>query len=415
MPPKKSERYGHMHLNLSRCALILILTFALGNLASTTPRAEEDLVTSEFATAEFDRRALARLADPPLGLPPVPITDQDTPTTAKIALGRKLLFDRRLSLTGTLSCAACHIPEQGFTSNETKTPVGAFGLAVRRNAPTLLNVAYQGSLFHDGRETALKTQVIAPLLARNEMANPSPGFLIARIKSLDDYRGRFEEAFGKGPNIDRLGRAIAAYERTLLSANSPFDRWYFGGQKDAMNEAAKAGFALFKGKAGCIACHKIAKENALFTDQKFHFTGIAYRSASASSKKPSLVTLELTAGVSLPLGGEAIFAISGPRALDLGRYEVTLDPDDTWSYKTPSLRNVALTAPYMHDGSIATLRDVVAFYNYPGLTHPRLDSRIQPLALTLREVEALVAFLESLTGDNLAELIADARSQPAEN
>ncbi len=356
---------------------------------------------------DFDARALARLADPPLGLPAVP---GPRPSAAEIALGRKLLFDRRLSQVGTMSCAMCHIPEQGFTNNELKTPVGVFGLSIRRNAPTLLNVAYQQSLFHDGRETGLETQVISPLLAKNEMGNPSIGFVIARLRGLADYDGLFEAAYGGGPSIERLGRALAAYQRSLLSANSAFDRWFFGGEETALVEKAKQGFALFTGKAGCANCHLIQVKSALFTDHRFHFTGIGYRSLAARASPSGSVEVEIAPGVSVPLDRAAVQSVSGPQEPDLGRHEVTLDREDLWRYKTPGLRNVALTAPYMHDGSLATLRDVVAFYNDPGIQHPQLDPRILPLGLTSGEIDRLVAFLESLTGDNIAELIADARS-----
>jgi cytochrome c peroxidase len=156
--------------------------------------------------AAVDAAALARMAQPPLGLPPVSLPAENPPSAAKIALGRKLFFDRRLSHNGTMSCAMCHVPEQGFTNNELATPIGVEGRGLRRNAPTMLNVAYQQPLFHDGRETALETQVISPLLARDEMANPSIGYVIAKIAALPDYAGLFERAFGAGPTIGRLVR-----------------------------------------------------------------------------------------------------------------------------------------------------------------------------------------------------------------
>ena len=387
------------------------LPAALALLACLAAAPAEQPVAAE----SFDARALARLADPPLGLPELPKLDEGLPSAAQIALGRKLMFDRRLSHAGTMSCAMCHVPEQGFTNNEMKTAIGVFGLSLRRNTPTLFNVAYQRSLFHEGRETSLETQVISPLLARNEMANPSIGFLIAKIESLDDYDGLFERAFDRGPSIELLGRALAAYQRTLLSANSPFDRWHFGGEADAVDDPVKRGFELFKKKAGCVRCHKIAEDHALFTDHEFHFNGIGYRSHLERARQKGPVSVEIAPGVKVPLARAAVLSVSGPREPDLGRHEVTLDPAHLWQYKTPSLRNVALTAPYMHDGSLATLKDVVVYYNYPGVHHPQLDPRIVPLGLTFDEMDDLVAFLESLTGDNVAELIADARSVPVGN
>ncbi|MDH3472303.1 MAG: c-type cytochrome [Rhodospirillales bacterium] len=368
------------------------------------------LVATALAQEDFDRRALERMETPPLGLPPLSLPADSAPTAARIALGRKLFFDRRLWRNGTMSCGICHIPEQGFTNNELARPIGTEGRSIRRNAPSLFNVAYQESLFHDGRETRLETQVIGPLLARVEMANPSIGYLIARIESLPDYAGRFEAAFGGGPTIGRLGSAIASYERSLLSANAPFDRWRYGGEATAMKPAARAGFALFTGKAGCAACHMIGDDHALFTDQQFHDTGLGYRDQRLRPADRGPVPVEIAPGVAVPVPRSVIESVGLPPESDLGRHEVTLDPADLWKFKTPSLRNVAVTAPYMHDGSLTTLEQVVRFYDRGGIAHPGLDPLIRPLGLEDNEVAALVAFLESLTGDNLAALVADARS-----
>ena len=185
---------------------------------------------------------------PPLGLPPVPIPDANPVTRPRVELGRKLFYDRRLSHNHTISCAMCHVPEQGFTVNEMATAVGIEGRSVRRNAPTLYNIAYATHFFHDGRETQLEQQVWGPLLAVNEMGNPSVGYVLERIRDLPDYAGLFEAAFdGRGPGMETLGMALSAYERTLISANSPFDRWYFGEQPEALPPAARRGFALFTG------------------------------------------------------------------------------------------------------------------------------------------------------------------------
>ena len=365
--------------------------------------------------ADFDQRALARLAAPPLGLPPVAISTDNPPSAAKIALGRKLFFDRRLSRNGTMSCGICHVPEQGFTNNELARPIGTEGRSLRRNAPGLFNVAYARRLFHDGRETRLETQIISPLLARVEMANPSIGYVIAKIGSLPDYAGRFEAAFGGGPTIGRLGDAIASYERSLLSANSAFDRWYFGHEEQALSGQARAGFELFTGRAGCSACHLIGDAHAIFTDHEFHDTGIGYYNSKVRPQTRAAVQVEIAPGVRVSVSRATLETIGLPPASDLGRHEVTLDPDDLWRFKTPSLRNIALTAPYMHDGSLATLEEVVRFYSHGGHPHPGIDPAVQPRGLSDREVSALVAFLESLTGDNLAELIADARSAAVGN
>ena len=205
---------------------------------------------------------------PPLGLPPVPSPDNNPITEEKVQLGRKLFYDRRLSHNNTISCAMCHVPEQGFTVNEMATAVGIEGRSVRRNAPTVYNVAYATRLFHDGRESTLEQQIWGPLLADNEMANPSVGYVLERLASLPDYQGMFEAAFnGRGPGMETLGRAIAAYQRTLVSANSAFDRWYFGKQQDALTASAKRGFELFDGKVLLVESAEILGDERLITAQ----------------------------------------------------------------------------------------------------------------------------------------------------
>jgi cytochrome c peroxidase len=363
----------------------------------------------EGREVDWDKQALDRYESPPLGLPPVPTPKDNPPTTEKIALGRKLFFDRRLSFNNTMSCGMCHVPEQGFTNNELATPVGVEGRSIRRNSPTILNAAYAKHIFHDGRDTSLETQTINPLLARDEMANPSMGWLIAKINGLSDYDGMFARAFGGGPTTDRIGKAIASWERTVVAANSPFDRWRYAGEKNALDTDAKKGFELFTGKALCIACHHIGAKYALFTDDAFHDTGIGYVSAEAE-RDDAPVPVETAPGEVIPMSRELIRSISEPRPSDLGRFEVTLNPKDKWRFKTPSLRNASVTAPYMHDGSLRTLEEVVGFYDRGGVPHEGLDPLIQPLDLTPEEIAALVAFLQSLTSPGITELAADARS-----
>ncbi|MEW8561614.1 MAG: cytochrome c peroxidase, partial [Candidatus Thiodiazotropha sp.] len=348
---------------------------------------------------------------PPLGLPPIPVPADNPLTREKIELGRRLFFDRRLSLNDTFSCAMCHVPEQGFTSNELAMAVGIEGRSVRRNSPTVYNSAYASLLFHDGREESLEQQVWGPLLARNEMANPSVGYVLQKIRDIDDYDGRFEAAFdGRGVSMETLGMAIASYQRTLVSANSAFDRWRYGGDKQALSATARRGFDLFVGKAGCASCHRISDDHALFTDNDLHNTGIGYRESMGivPEKQPILVA----PGVVLEVDRAVIEQVGEPPPTDVGRYEVTQNPNDRWKYKTPSLRNVALTAPYMHNGSLGTLREVVDFYDRGGVSNELLDPLIRPLGLSETEKEDLVAFLQSLTGGNVDTLVADAFAAP---
>lgn len=355
---------------------------------------------------------LLKLAkNPPLGLPPVPVPDGFTLSNETILLGRKLFFDRRLSLNDTFSCAMCHIPEQGFSSNELSKAVGIEGRSVRRNTPTVLNSAYATRLFHDGREDSLAQQAWGPLLAKNEMGNPSIGHVINKIKGLPDYNGLFENAFnGAHVSMQTLGDALAAYQMTLNAADSPFDRWFYGKQKDALSEEAQAGFTLFRGKAGCSGCHRLTPDHALFTDNAMHNTGVGY--LLSQPDKASTRRVQLAPGVSIDIKQSVIDKVGLPEPADLGLYEITENPSDRWKFKTPTLRNVALTAPYMHDGSLSTLAEVVDFYDSGGVPNELQDPRIRPLQLTDSEKAQLVAFLEALTGSGVKDLVADAFDAP---
>ncbi len=369
---------------------------------------------SNTALLPDNKQSLAYLYNnswkPQLGLPLAPAPSDNLSNEKKIALGRKLFFDRRLSLNNTFSCAMCHIPEQGFSSNEMAIAVGIEGRTVRRNSPTIYNVAYAKLLFHDGRENTLEQQVWGPLLAHNEMGNPSVGYVVDKINSLADYIGLFEQSFENPPNMLTIGQAIASYERSLNSANSPFDQWYFGKQKKAVNTAVKKGFKLFTGKAGCSTCHTIEKHYALFSDNQLHNTGVGYQSSMGVSSKTQKV--QIAAGIFVEIDQQQLASISETKFNDLGQYEITQNPKDRWKYKTPSLRNISLTAPYMHNGSLSTLEQVITFYNQGGVRNEALDPLIKPLGLVLQEMSDLVEFLKSLTGSNINQLIADAHAAP---
>jgi cytochrome c peroxidase len=351
---------------------------------------------------------------PPLGLPPIPFPENNLPSPEKIALGRLLFFDRRLSHNNTFSCAMCHIPEQGFSSNELATAVGIEGRTVRRNSPTIYNVAYLDRLFQDGRESTLEQQIWGPLLAHNEMGNPSVGQVIEQIRAIPEYRERFEIAFeGRPVSMETVGMALASYERVLVSANSPFDRWYYGEQTEAMSAGQQAGFRLFTGKANCSSCHLLKKESALFTDELMHNTGIGYQ---RSMSNPSAQTrVQIAPGEHITVRQDVVADASEPPPNDLGLYEITENPGDRWKYRTPTLRNIALTAPYMHNGSISTLEEVIAFYNRGGIHNELLDPLLRPLNLSDEESDQLLAFLNALTGYNVDALVADAFAVPVGN
>lgn len=323
-----------------------------------------------------------------------------------VALGRKLFMDRRLSPNDTMSCGMCHVPEQGFTVREIATAVGLEGRSLRRNAPTLLDVRLQRSLFHDGRVRDLEAQVWGPLLSRDEMGNASKAAVVKRIARIADYRRPWQRAFGDGRvTPPRIETAFAAYERALDGGPSRFDRWRFLGAADALDARERRGFDLFTGAAGCVRCHRIDDREAPFTDHGFHNTGIGARRVATIR-----YDVPLAPGENTVLDATFVAGQFGANPRDDGRAEVTGRPEDRHRYKTPSLRNVALTAPYMHDGSLATLEDVVDFYALGGGDDPARDPGLALLDLSSDDRAALAAFLRSLTGERVARLVREARA-----
>lgn len=299
----------------------------------------------------------------PFGLPAVPVPE-DLPVSAeRIALGRRLFFEPALSSDGTVSCASCHVPANGF-ADEVDLSLGVEGQPGHRNAPSIFNAAYFPVLFWDGRSTSLEDQVRYPLTDPKEMNQTMAG-AVAALESEESYGPLFAAAFGD-PTItyERIAQAIASYERTLLSGDSPFDRFYFGGREDELSPEARRGWELFGGRAGCISCHHFDADRPFFSDFEFHNTGIGW----------------------------------DRETVDLGRFKVTRDPEDRGRFRTPSLRNVAQTAPYMHDGRFRTMEEVLAFYAEGGGENPFLDPAIRPLDLSPQDRADLVAFLLSLTG-----------------
>ena len=347
---------------------------------------------------------------PSLGLPPLAIA----PASTQVAdLGRKLFMDRRLSRNNTMSCAMCHVPEQGFTATELGTPLGLEGRTLRRNAPTLLNVAYVGQLFHDGRSASLESQAWVPLLNPIEMGNQSVAEVLEKIRAMPDYAGSFEAAFdGAGASEHTVGAALAGYQRTLVAGDSRFDRWRYGHDQNALNASEQAGFAVFAGKARCIACHAVGERHALFSDARFHNTGIGWaRRKGVAPELSRRYVVQLAPGVVTEMREHELANVSEPLPDDEGRFEVTRNAAERWAYRTPSLRNVAITGPYMHDGSLATLEAVIEYYQHGGIDNPGKDQLVQPLQLSTEEKRDLAAFLRSLTGDKVGQLARTARSE----
>lgn len=291
-------------------------------------------------------------------LPPVPIPADNPQTDAKVKLGQQLYFEKRISLDNTISCASCHDPEHGW-ADPRPVSEGVDHAKGGRNSPTVLNAAYNRFQFWDGREPDLEHQALGPLQNPVEMKMTMP-MVLDRLKTLPGYVRQFQEVFGTEPNDQGVAKAIAAFERTVISSGSPYDQ-YLGGDRSAMSASAVRGMNLFKGKAHCISCHS----GPNFTDSRFHNLGIGY---------------------------------AGGKLADVGRFEVTKDRQDMGAFKTPTLRSVALTGPYLHDGSETTLEDVVALYNRGGVANPHLDRLMMPLHLTARERADLVEFMKALTG-----------------
>jgi cytochrome c peroxidase len=307
----------------------------------------------------------------------------------KIALGEKLYFDKRLSASGSVSCAVCHDPANAFTDLEALS-TGAGGQQGTRNAPTILNAMFSDRLFWDGRAGTLEEQAKQPLTNPAEMGMGSYDLVVARVSAIPEYMKTFQRVFGRaGITIDTIAKAIAAYERTQLSGNSQFDR-FITGDEAAITEAQKRGWKLFSGKAKCIDCHSYTSESPFFTDFKFHNTGIG-----AAHSNFDVLARQVSRDVS------ASELAHKTDLSELGRFIVTRQHADIAAFKTPTLRDIELTRPYMHNGALKTLLDVVRFYNDGGEKNPYLDKKMQPLGLTEEEMSDLVEFLRSLTSSDV--------------
>lgn len=325
------------------------------------------------------------------------VPDDNPGTQAQVALGRALYFERRLSRDGTVSCATCHDISRGF-SDHRPTSEGVGDQLGRRNAPTTMNVAFFSSQFWDGRATTLEEQAKLPILNPIEMGMVDEEAAVAAIASDPQYQAAFQAAYGRAVNFDDMARAIAAFERTFVFLDAPFDR-FLRGDANAISADARAGFALFNGKARCNSCHQMSASNPIGTDNRFHNVGVSAR--HQNFEELASKALEATAGGAT---AELLDRLALETDLsELGRFVVTRERSDIGTFKTPSVRNVGVSAPYMHDGSMSTLWDVMDHYNKGGEPNPFLDGGIEPLALTEQEVDQVVAFLFSLTDTRFAE------------
>ena len=329
------------------------------------------------------------------------IPPASTPTPGRVALGEKLFFDSRLSGDGTVACTTCHDPARAFTDGR-PVSVGIHGGVGQRNAPTVLNALYNKTQFWDGRVNTLEQQAALPITNPFEMGSASIGDAVSKIAEEKDYQTQFMQAFGRGVNEQDMLRAISAYERTLFSFDSPFDH-FIAGDANAIDDSAKRGWELFNSKARCNLCHALSdkqRDVTVFTDNDFHNIGIGilrHRVGPLAQQAEH----ELAQG-NLPDVDKA--AITSDLSV-LGRFLLTKKQSDIAAFKTPDLRNVLVTGPYFHDGSMQTLWDALDHYNKgDGISDPWLDEDMQPLALTESEIDDLVALLVSLTSPQYKEL-----------
>jgi cytochrome c peroxidase len=336
--------------------------------------------------------------DPAIWASLVPADNAMTP--ARVALGRKLYFDTRLSRDGTVACATCHDVSRGFTDRRNVSE-GIEDKLGRRNAPTTLNALFFQTQFLDGRAPSLEEQAKLPIVNPIEMGQPDGAAAMKGIAGDAEYAKMFQAAYGRAPNYEDVGRAIAAFERTFLFLDSPFDH-FLGGDEQAISENARKGWVLFNGKARCVSCHQLNGANPIGTDNRFHNIGVAARHQDFEGlASKALKALEGKQG---DAATKAIDQMALETDLsELGRFLVTQNRSDVGGFKTLQLRNVGITAPYMHDGSLQTLWDVMDHYNKGGEANAYLDGGIEPLALSEEEIDQLVELMFTMTDRRFAD------------
>ena len=365
--------------------LLALLTALLGGCSREKKAADLDATMGPAAKVEVadttPPHSIKPVGNPlsqevPLGLPPLPPVAGTPPTDKLVHLGRRLFYEGNLAADGITSCGSCHAYDHAFAETR-QVALGFSATRGERNTPSLLNVAYWTSLNWDGSVQTpdpplglLEAQVKFPLEDPTQMATKTDT-LEKALNISDLYHLAMQKTYGKAVVVRYVlaARAIAAFERTLLCGNSPFDRYLFGHDENAISPAAIRGWNIFKDpkKGNCVACHTVDEKSALFTDGKFH-----------------------NIGVGLDSTGEGH---------DLGRFRVTGKASDRGAFRTPSLRNVADTPPYMHNGSLRSLRGVVDFYSEGGGLNPYLDPLITKINLSEKDRDDLVSFLNTLTGD----------------
>jgi cytochrome c peroxidase len=382
----------------------MVRTWWFSALLMTAVSAQEPEVQSPTSTAEM-MRILNRLKpkDGWDATPPGVTGDQwsyyssqfgmapkgNKPDVTRIGLGQMLFFDKRLSRDRTVSCATCHDPKNGF-GDARKKSIGIDGQTAARNAPTIMNAGLQRSFFWDGRAATLEEQAAGPMLNPTEMGMPNRAAVVARVREVPEYAALFELAYGRAAEFEDIARALAAFQRTLVFLDSPFDE-YRAGQEDAISDDAQNGFELFR--KHCTACHPVSLRQPLFSDGNFHNVGIGFETHDHQALGRAAFP-KLRAGDRDPsIDTSKVISKYG----ELGRALITKLEYQVGAFRTAPLRNIGLTAPYMHDGSLETLWDVVDHYNQGGTKNTWQDPQIIVLELSDAEVDQVVAFLFTLT------------------
>lgn len=326
------------------------------------------------------------IANPLLGLPAIDFPENNKQSTAKINLGTLLFNDIRFSSTGSISCASCHHKDKAFSDGLTVS-VGVYRLKGVRNAPTVINAAYYDDYFLDGRAESLEEQALGPFINSVEHGLTDYKKIINTIRLDTSYPAMFQQVFDVSVNqisIQHVVKAIASFERTLVAGNSLFDQYYFGRDHSKLSDSAARGLRIFKRKGNCVTCHEISFDHALFMDNRYYNIGVGFQHL-----KPVLDDI-------IKQGSIDNLMFTAIQMSELGRLKVTKRLKDIGKFKTPTLRNISLTAPYMHDGSFETLEQVIDYYDKGGDPNRFIDPAIFPLHLTQQEKIDLVEFLQAL-------------------
>lgn len=388
--------------------LLILVIGCIGTFYMSLAIGSQDIARDQHGAAamDFQQKDLENMArqlditKTPEGLDPVIwaafIPEDNAMSVERVSLGQKLYFEQRLSRDGTVACATCHDTTRGFT-DQRKVSEGIDGQLGRRNAPTTLNVALLQTLFLDGRSPTLEHQARMPIVNPIEMGMKDGEAAVAAIKEDPEYQKAFKAAYGRGINYEDMGKAIAAFERTLIFMDSPFNR-FLKGDQNAISEEAKLGWALFNGKARCVTCHPMTPSNPLGTDNRFHNVGVSARHQDFEG-----LVKQVTLALKKDDSDEALDHLAlNTDMSEIGRFVVTRNRADIGAFRTPILLNIAITAPYMHDGSLPTLWDVMDHYNKGGEPNPFLDGGMEALELEEDEIAQVVALLFTLTDDRFA-------------